>query len=113
MVYDYSSGIKWKDMCLSPTISFAFDVYLLFALKSYTCITMTDYRLQLNNYLQDTFKNSSVLLWSTRQLGREDNSDWEAVALINHVAYGTGTARHLVAAKEEAARQALVNLRGH
>jgi len=68
--------------------------------------------MQLNNYLQGAFKNQTVLQWRTRQLGREHNSDWEAVALINHEEYGRGTARLLDDAKEEAAYRALLNLRG-
>jgi len=71
---------------------------------------MTDYRMHLNNYLQKNFKNQTTLQWNTRQLGREHHSDWEAIALINHVEYGKGTARLLDDAREEAARQALVNL---
>jgi hypothetical protein len=37
-------------------------------------------RFQLNNYLQQKFKNEPTLSWETRQLGQQHNSDWEAVA---------------------------------
>jgi len=98
--------------CLSPIISFAFDAYSLFA---YTYITMpaTTHRLDLNNYLQKTYKNQTTLTWTQRHIGPEHTSDWEAVALINHEPYGTGTAHLLDEAKELAAHQALVNLRGY
>lgn len=63
-------------------------------------------------------------------MGLEHNSNWEAIAYgmifchadllivkgcfrtVNHEKYGHGTAAKCDDAKEEAARQALVNLRG-
>jgi len=73
----------------------------------------TTYRLDLHNYLQEIYKNQTALTWTQRQLGPQDRSDWEAVALINHEQYGKGIAHRLDEAKELAARQALVNLRGY
>jgi len=74
---------------------------------------MTDYRMELNNYLQWAFRHQSALTWTTRQLGPEHKGAWEAVAHINHVACGTGIARLLDDAKEEAARLALIFHRGY
>jgi len=73
----------------------------------------TTYRLDLNNYLYKTYKNQTTLTWTQRQLGPEHGSDWESVALIHNEPYGRGTAHLLYDAKELAARQALVNLRGY
>jgi len=68
--------------------------------------------MQLNNYLQETYKNQTTLRWDTQHSGLEHQGTWKAIALINHVEYGWGTATTLDDAKEEAARQSLVNLRG-
>jgi dsRNA-specific ribonuclease len=95
----------------------------------YIDIHATD-RMQLNNYLQCNYKNQTTLSWVINQVGSEHNSDWEAIAYgmifchadllivkgcfgtVNHEKYGHGTAAKRDDAKEEAARQALVNLRG-
>jgi len=71
----------------------------------------TNYRQELNNYIQKKFKNHTTLQWTRHQYGPEHLGLWEAVALINHVEYGRASAPSLGAAQEEAARQALGNLR--
>ncbi|KIM76683.1 hypothetical protein PILCRDRAFT_826077 [Piloderma croceum F 1598] len=71
------------------------------------------HRVQLNNYVQQMYKNSTSLSWDIQQQGPEHQPSWEAVAYINHVEYGRGTASRKDLASEEAARQALVNLRGY
>lgn len=90
-------------------------------------------RLQLNNYVQTMFRNQTTLTWTVQQTGEENQqheSPWEAIAFsafslprqfsilndfdpVNHIQYGIGSAPNRDAAKEEAARQALINLRGY
>jgi len=74
---------------------------------------MSDYRMQLNNYVQRVYKTHTVISWDNEQLGPEHDSNWKSVVKINHTTYGTGTARLLDNAREEAARQALISLRGY
>ena len=87
--------------------------------------------MDLNNYLQKTYKSQTALTWAQRQLGPAHYGDWEAVAhstffysanllvehrailTVNHQPYGSGSAHNLDEAKERVAHQALVNLRGY
>ena len=95
-------------------------------------IYSTDHHVQLNNYVQQMFKNSTSLSFQSHQLGPEHQASWQVVAysayrviclstliphiickIVNHVEYGRATSTRKNTAAEEAARQALVNLRGY
>jgi len=104
------SGINGEDTMLSVTNNFLrFQRTFFICIEILFYITMPDHRKNLNNYLQKAYQNPLTLQWNTRQLGPEHDSDWEAIAFINHVEYGRGIARLLKDAKEEAARQVLVH----
>jgi len=64
------------------------------------------WRLLLNNLLQVSL-GTAALRWDTFQDGPQLNvAPWVAVAYIQNVEWGRGSAHNLAAAKEEAARRA-------
>ncbi|KIM92289.1 hypothetical protein PILCRDRAFT_810336 [Piloderma croceum F 1598] len=73
-------------------------------------MSASNYRMQLNNFLQARYQNQSSLVWETHHHGSEHEGVWEAIAYINDVALGRSTAITLQAAKQEAARQVLAAL---
>lgn len=68
---------------------------------------MTDHpRMRLNNLIQATH-GTHVLRYEQRAVGEPHAPEWTVVAYINDREYGTGTARTVTDAREEAARNTL------
>ncbi|KAJ7687439.1 hypothetical protein B0H17DRAFT_1070214 [Mycena rosella] len=68
---------------------------------------MTSYVTQLNNYFQGK-KASHTLSWSESSTGASHEIKWTVQCKVSGEVKGTGVADTKAAAKEEAARQALV-----
>jgi len=74
---------------------------------------VTSYRQVLNNYLQTNYKNQTTITWNVMHEGPKNAGLWTAIAYINSEEYGRASLNTVAAAKEEAARQTLTNLRGY
>ncbi|OCH91808.1 hypothetical protein OBBRIDRAFT_871740 [Obba rivulosa] len=71
--------------------------------------TSVDWRMQLNNLIQSRGE-SNVVSWSVDMCGPRHNPTWTATVYISGTVYGRSVGTNREAAKEEAARQALMIL---
>ncbi|KIM91483.1 hypothetical protein PILCRDRAFT_810757 [Piloderma croceum F 1598] len=69
-----------------------------------------EYRLALNNYLQNRFRSTACLSWAYERDGPDHAIQWTAIAYFNNIEYGRGTNHQKGAAAEVAAYQTLVAL---
>ncbi|KZP06733.1 hypothetical protein FIBSPDRAFT_966192 [Athelia psychrophila] len=73
----------------------------------------TQYRMNLNNFLQERFGSTQNLTWERQQVGPQHAGQWIVVAFFKGVEYGRGAAGISAAAEEAAAYQVLLNLNAY
>jgi len=71
------------------------------------------WRTTLNNWLQSRYGTTVHLTWECTYSGPAHAVYWTAVAYFNDIEYGRAGGSSRGAAAEEAARQAVVALRGY
>jgi len=78
-------------------------------------LQMSDtWRAALNNFLQSRYTNTRCLTFESTQTGPDPAPIWTVTAsIVNGEVYGQGTSTRKSEASEEAARRALLALRGY
>jgi len=69
--------------------------------------------MSLNNYLQKRYKRTDILTWKVIQIGPAHSCYWKVIASINDFEYGRATEASRNAAREAAAHNVLLALRGY